>query len=161
MSGKFFALVTSGIFILIAAGCTGTESPGVNILFTSTPSPNNQPSTGLQDESLVRVSDEGGVLVEVTPLNLRSPGEGLDFQISMDTHSVELDYDLLAIATLTDDQGNTYQPTAWDGPRGGHHMSGILGFNSAADILRPGIAFLELELRDIAGVAIRTFRWDL
>lgn len=69
----------------------------------------------------------GQVDVEVTPLlsaDLTAPV----FELVMNTHSVELAYDYLQLATLTDDQGNSYKPTKWTGNTSGHHVSGQLIF---------------------------------
>ncbi len=116
-------------------------------------------------DSLIRIDDQRSVVVEVTPLNLDGSGETLDFQVLLNTHTVELNYDLTQIAVLRDDRGNEYRPVAWQGPTGGHHVSGLLQFAPAGDILqlRPEGAptTLELELQGIAGVPSRVFRWTL
>jgi hypothetical protein len=43
---------------------------------------------------LTRLDEQGMVTVEVTPLNLGMPGETLVFEVSMNTHSVDLSMDL-------------------------------------------------------------------
>ncbi len=133
---------------------------------TGTPSPTATRSTlaatpQAARNELTRINDEGAVTVEVTPLNLTGTGATLDFQVVLETHSVELDYDLTKIAVLRDDQGNEYTPTAWSGPRGGHHVSGTLQFDNRSGIVKPGLKYLELELRGIAQVPSRMFRWEL
>jgi hypothetical protein len=110
---------------------------------------------------LTQVNDERSVSVTVTPLNLASAGETLDFRVALDTHVVELDYDLASSAVLRDAEGNEYTPVAWDGPLGGHHVTGVLKFDGRADILAAGSAYLELELRGIADVPSRVFRWEI
>lgn len=70
-------------------------------------------------------SNENNVEFQVTPL---SPSE---FQIAINTHSVELDFDLTQISTVYDDAGNTYKPLKWEGSEpSGHHRNGILKFSS-------------------------------
>ncbi len=75
-----------------------------------------------------------------------------------DTHSVNLDFDVAAIAQLRDEQGNTYGTPAWRGdPPGGHHREGTLSFFTP---LKQVSAF-SLILKDIAAVKERTFVWKL
>jgi DNA-binding beta-propeller fold protein YncE len=112
------------------------------------------------DGTLTRVNHERAVTVEVTPLNLDGSGATVDFQVVLDTHAVELDYDLVQLSILRDDQGNEYAPVGWEGGQGGHHMSGILRFENAGQILKPGRQYLELELQEIAQVPSRHFRWE-
>jgi len=129
----------------------GTAAPA------STSTQTAQPAT----DDLIQTNEQGSVTVKVTPLNLTGAGPTLDFRIVLDTHAVELNYDLLEIAALRDDQGNEYRPSAWDGGRGGHHLQGILSFPDRARIVRPGTAYLELDFRNVARIPSRTFRWAL
>ena len=71
----------------------------------------------------------GNVDVEATPLSIK-PGNLTTFKLSLNTHSVNLDYDYLQIATLADDKGNEYKPQEWTGSIGGHHLEGDLIFAS-------------------------------
>ena len=102
-----------------------------------------------------RDSQGGAVTVEVTP------GGAVDgklaFTVRPTTHYVNLNYDFKSLAALKDDLGRTYTALAWEGGNGGHHVSGTLSF----DNLQPGTKWVELEMKDIAGVPRRTFRWDV
>lgn len=94
-------------------------------------------------------SDENDVEFQITPL---APNE---FQIAMNTHSVDLDFDLTQISTLHDNFGKDYYPFKWDGSEpGGHHREGILKFlpinNNAKSI--------KLVIIDSTK---REFMWDL
>jgi DNA-binding beta-propeller fold protein YncE len=109
---------------------------------------------------LTQMNDERSVVVEVTPLNLGTSEPTLDFQVALNTHSVELGYDLTKIAVLRDDQGNEYVPVEWDGGQGGHHVNGVLRFDGGPEILRPRVQYLELELKGIAQVPSRVFHWE-
>jgi YVTN family beta-propeller protein len=120
-----------------------------------------QNSSTANETNLTQVSSQGAVTVIVTPLNLREAGDTLDFQVILDTHAVDLDYDLASLTVLRDSQGNEYLPAAWDGTRGGHHISGALRFDGRAAILEAGSTYLELELTNVAGVPSRLFRWPL
>ncbi|MCQ3972111.1 MAG: hypothetical protein DPW09_01550 [Anaerolineae bacterium] len=103
-------------------------------------------------------SNEKAVIVEVTPLNLSQGGASLDFEVAFNTHSVELAFDPAKISVLQDDQGHEYPAQSWEGPGPtGHHRSGTLRFKA----LDHPTKFVEVVMRDVAGVPERTFRWDL
>lgn len=68
------------------------------------------------------------VTVEVTPLSLRT-GQPPKFEISFNTHSVELDFSVENLTVLIDSKGTRLERPQWDGsPPGGHHRSGTLTF---------------------------------
>jgi hypothetical protein len=102
------------------------------------------------------------VVVEVTPLNLGKPADNLEFEVSLNTHSVDLSMDLAYLATLTTDTGVIIQATLWDAPRGGHHVGGKLIFPIVTDDARllDGATRLILQIRDV-DVPVRTFEWEL
>lgn len=82
-------------------------------------------------------------------------------QVTMDTHSVNLDaYDLAKLAVLRNDRGETVLPASWEAPRGGHHRKGVLTFAVPAEFVA-GTRFLELVVHDVAGVPERVLRWEL
>ena len=102
-------------------------------------------------------SRENMVRVDVTPLDC-TPGKAAKFQIRMNTHSVDLGYDVAALSTLKDNQGREYRPVSWQGsPPGGHHRSGILEFPA----LEGNPNRVTLVIKDIADVPERTFEWKL
>lgn len=82
---------------------------------------------GSSTSSLSQTQDMGAVNVEITPI-ATVVGEEIIFKLSLNTHSVELDYDYMKIASLTDDSGNSYQAIGWSGEVGGHHLEGELVF---------------------------------
>ena len=143
-------LVSLSLLASVLAGCSTASPPS-----TSTPQP-----TATAD--LSRTDDQGAISVTVKPVNLNDPGQTLDFEISLNTHSVDLSMDLAALASLTTDTGITIQPAAWDAPRGGHHVAGKLSFTVRTD----GKALLEkatrltLTLQNI-DVPERSFEWEL
>lgn len=112
-------------------------------------------------EDLKRTSTARSVTVEVTPVNLFDGGDMLEFRIVLDTHAVELDYDLSKIAVLRDDKGNEFRPATWKGPTGGHHVSGVLSFPERQKITDSGAKYLELQISGVGGVPTRQFRWTL
>jgi len=126
---------------------------------TQTPESAGLPSTG---EGLARTDEQGAVVVEVTPLNLIDPGETIEFEIGMNTHSIDLSMDLAALATLTTDTGKTVQASLWDAPGGGHHVSGKLIFPALADgqPVLEGAKELTLAIKDLDAPE-RIFSWVL
>lgn len=101
-------------------------------------------------------------MVEVKPLNLETSASDLDFAVAMNTHSVDLGMDLTSAATLTTDTGVSVQPSSWDGPRGGHHISGTLIFPASQDgkpVLQ-GANKLTLTISNV-GAPSRVFEWTL
>ena len=115
-----------------------------------------------QDGDLSRADDQGAVMVEVTPRSLAPSAGPLQFDVSMNTHSVDLGMDLASLATLTTDTGVTVLAARWDAPRGGHHVSGTLvfpGTKNGAPFLE-GVHKLTLTIRDV-DASSRIFQWDL
>ncbi len=76
----------------------------------------------------------------------------------MNTHVVDLSYDLTQIVELRTDRGDTVSPVMWDGPIGGHHVNGVLYF---APIDLKGVRWIEIVIRGVADVPERVFHWDL
>src|SRR4030095_12481773 len=108
------------------------------------------------EPALTRTQSGGGVTVKVTYLNPQGT-EDARFEISLDTHSVDLDsYDLRALSSLRDDAGKTYQPSNVENKGSGHHRRVVLVFPKPA----PGSSRIELVIKDIAGVKERSFVWD-
>lgn len=76
-----------------------------------------------------------------------------EYRIIIDTHSVELDFDLVEISALYDGLGNMYKPLTWEGfPTGGHHREGTLKFQPI------NTGSIKLVITDSAR---REFIWDL
>jgi len=99
----------------------------------------------------------GEVDVKVTPLVLKA-GEKPQFEIEFNTHSVELDFDISQIASLTDEDGNSDTSSTWEGsPPGGHHREGTLTFPTPLIQTKS----VNLTIRDISGVSKREFTWQL
>jgi len=95
---------------------------------------------------------QGAVEVTIIPLSLNNPGDTLDFEVSLNTHSIDLSMDLATLATLTTDTGQAVVATRWDAPRGGHHVSGVLSFPSS--VSRLTLTLINLD------AAERVFTWE-
>jgi hypothetical protein len=84
-------------------------------------------------DDLTKVDNQGSVEVIVKPVNLEYPGETIEFEIALDTHSVDLSMDLADLAILRTDIGMEVKAAVWDAPRGGHHVGGILSFPASVN----------------------------
>ncbi len=108
-------------------------------------------------------SEGGQVTVEVTWNGSKTKPA---FNITMDTHAVDLDgYDLQQIALLRTDQGREARPVGWEAPKGGHHRQGTLTFpvTSANNtpLFEPNTRTIELVIPNVGGVPERVLRWVL
>ncbi|MBE2199519.1 MAG: hypothetical protein IAE79_12975 [Anaerolinea sp.] len=108
------------------------------------------------------IDEQGAVSVAITPLNLSANAPTLDFEVVLDTHSVDLSMDLMTLATLTADNGRSVTATLWDAVPGGHHVSGILSFpaDAAGTAVLEGASQLTLTIRDIDAPE-RSYVWSL
>jgi len=113
----------------------------------------------------VQKNEGGSVTIEVKWPAVQAADDALPFAATMDTHSVDLDkIDLSKLATLRNDKGQQVAPTSWEAPAGGHHRSGTLVFpatDSGKALVDPGTKYVELVIRDLAGVKERVLRWSL
>ena len=101
-------------------------------------------------------NEEGDVIVSVTPKALVQ--DSWSFEVVLDTHSVDLDYDLRSLSFLVDQKGREYKAVLWEGdPPEGHHRKGILKFKP----LSPTPAAFMLKVRNVGSVGERSFEWRL
>lgn len=104
-----------------------------------------------------RASERNGIefLATVAEFDSKNP---VKFEVTIDTHSGSLDFDLAEVSTLEDDKGNQYEPISWEGSApGGHHRSGKLIFPR----LESGAGYLTLSIKDDPSLEARVFEWDL
>jgi hypothetical protein len=140
-------------------------SPVSNIAPTPTDDPTLLPTlfpNSNGNGELTRMDEQGAVVFEVTPLNLSTPADTLEFNVAMNTHSVDLSMDLAVLSTLSTDTGVSLQASKWDAIPGGHHVEGTLIFPSAQDgkSLLEGASKLTLTIVDV-DAASRVFEWEL
>lgn len=160
---KVFVLCLFLGALLILSACNPRLSPAV-----AAPSNTNSPAATTQavdqnsSTNLVRSDNQGAVTIDVQPVNLSNPGDTLEFDVSMNTHSVNLNMDIATLATLTTDNGNTAQGEAWDGGAGGHHVSGMLSFPASVNgkSILDGASTLTLTIKNIDAPE-RVFTWSL
>ncbi|MFZ5845168.1 MAG: hypothetical protein ACOY0S_01730 [Patescibacteria group bacterium] len=143
-------LIFGFLLILLWAKVSSKPAPSVN----PQPKPSNSTTTYYDTKE----NTAGNVTVTVTPLKL-TPGQPPQFQVVFDTHSVNLDFDVAASVSLTDDQGNSFGLVTWDGSApGGHHRSGRLTFSQP---LAPVTKSLTLTFANIASIPNRVFEWQV
>jgi hypothetical protein len=91
--------------------------------------PLNSPEDASAQVEWQPLSDsQGAVDVVITPLNLSRPGDTIDFEVTLDTHSLDLSMDLAELAFLSAGTSWSASASSWDAPLGGHHVRGILSF---------------------------------
>ena len=122
---------------------------------------NNQtsqsPSTS-QSQWETKTNDQPPVSLKITPLELGLNAKIWKFAVIFDAHSGSLDDDPLRVTQLADDNGKTYAPTTWEGAGpGGHHREGMLIFNA----IQPFPKYVELRVKNVGGIPVRSFRWDM
>lgn len=166
------SLLSSWLLVLILTACTPTAEPippptstipPTAVVNQPTPVPLTPEYSLETDQSdLTRVDEQGAIVVSVTPLNLGQPADSLNFDVSLDTHSVDLSMDLAVLSALTTDNGKSVAPIIWDAPLGGHHVSGTLSFPvfSEGTSILDGARTLTLTMKDVAAPE-RTFIWKL
>lgn len=112
-----------------------------------------------QTKSLqVRENNEGTVMVSVTPQDVLTTAAAWRFGVQFNTHVTPITQDIVAVASLSGDGSAGERPMAWEGdPPGGHHRKGVLVFKP----LDPMPATITLDVREVGGVADRTFTWNL
>lgn len=139
MNSKYFFIILLLLGGAVIFGISAKQKQAVSVI----------PSLQPQNKTM------GAVTVEVKPVAVES-GENIIFEVSMNTHSVELSYDYTKIATLTDNNGNSYKPTKWTGGNSGHHLTGELVFEPLSETPK----VLTLILKSIDNKS-ETFSWKL
>ena len=144
---------------LVLAACSTTATP-----LQTDPQPDSVPteSSSPSNDSAMRTDQQGAIIFEITPLNLDAPTDTLEFDVVMDTHSVDLSMDLATLSTLTTDTGISVDATLWDAPLGGHHVEGKLIFPAMLDgnSILEGATKLTLTILNV-DVPTRIFEWEL
>jgi|SRR3989338_34930 len=104
-----------------------------------------------------KIYEKGEITVSVRPLTLSPSASEWEFEVTLDTHSIELNNDMKNSSFLVDNEGNIYQAANWEGdPPGGHHRSGVLKFQPL-----PSSKVIQLMIRGIGGVEKQIFEWRI
>lgn len=113
----------------------------------------NQPEDNLNTQE----NEGGDVTISVKPKTLKV-GKNPAFELEFETHSVNLDFDVAKQSYIVGDKGKRFNNGIWNGsPPGGHHRSGTLSFNNSLTQTN----YVELIIKNIAGISERKFRWEL
>lgn len=117
----------------------------------------NQQTTTNKQNWETKTEEQTSVTVVVTPLDLSPNSKEWKFDVGMNTHSVELDQNIIEISALLDDKGKENKPIRWEGAEpGGHHREGVLIFNQITPVPKS----VELKIYGIGDVT-RSFKWDI
>jgi len=154
------------VFALLAActaGPSGADGSTARPTRTAVPTATaDLPESEQASSYETRTDSQGAVVFEVTPLNLSASADTLEFEVVMNTHSVDLGWDLAGQASLSTDTGLDVQGVSW--PVGnGHHYDGVLAFPATSpdgSRLLAGATTITLVVRD-TDVPERRFAWDL
>jgi hypothetical protein len=117
------------------------------------------PALAASEKSLpTKQNVAGQVTVSVTPQDLSTEAGTWRFAVQFNTHVSPIAQDLVAVTTLSDGKSGGEHPTAWEGdPPGGHHRHGVLVFKP----IKPAPRSITLDIRQVGGIADRTFTWNL
>ena len=103
-------------------------------------------------------SANGGVAIAVKPIEISAKAASWSFQVTLTTHSQELNDDLVRTADIVDGAGKKASPTTWEGDApGGHHRKGVLRFKA----LTPPPEAIELQIQRPGESGPRKFNWKL
>ena len=155
---KLVVVIPFLVVTALIAGCsTGFVSEGKDeVSIASSPVASSHNPTN----RLVQSNTEGSVTIDVEWMGEEK--DSLVFDVSMNTHSVDLDqYDLRELAVLRDNEGNEYSTTSWDSAPGGHHRKGTLTFPIPDSLSQGKAKYVEIVIRDVAGIEGRVLKWEL
>ena len=150
---------------LVLAACSATSTPlPPSTAAQDDPQPDSvsTESSSPSNDSATRTDEQGAIIFEITPLNLDTPTDTLEFDVVMDTHTIDLSMDLATLSTITTDTGISVDATLWDAPLGGHHVEGKLIFPATKDgkSILEGANKLTLTLLNL-DAPTRIFEWEL
>ncbi len=114
-------------------------------------------------QDLARMDSQGAVEFVVSPRPwAREANATIEFEISMNTHSVDLSMNLAELSTLQTDLGAPVSALDWTGGTG-HHVVGVLRFPTTTPtgpLVLEGAALLILTIRDV-DAPTRIFQWEI
>lgn len=150
MNVRRLAAVILPVMLVISA-CSAASSAG-----SAPASSPGEPASPASDSTR---TSEGGQVTAV--VDWTGPDAGAVFEVTLDTHSVELDALDLSDAVLRNDRGETLPAQPWAAPKGGHHREGALTFEGDAAAFFDGAKWVELVLTGIGDLPERTLRWEI
>ena len=152
---KIFVLGGVGLMILIVSVGLITNSNNSEVKGESEITDSDQRlESDFKNNTLS--DDRGAVTVEATPIKIGNTEKETIFEVSLNTHSVDLTYDYVEIISLYDNFGNKYEASFWDGNNGGHHVGGQVIFPNIAE----DTTSLTLKIKNVDGID-REFSWNI
>jgi hypothetical protein len=152
----------AGLVALVGLAACGAAPTPTTSQPTTDSSASQPTASTTKAEGQTREDGQGAVTVKVTPLNLENSSATLDFEVVLDTHSVDLSMDLSQLAVLRADTGAEVNASAW--PVGsGHHYEGTLSFpaqTAEGRSVLDGATRLTLVIKDVDAPE-RVFEWSL
>lgn len=150
---KILALVAFGLFLVVFFL---PKKNSLSLIPPTSQTPQTSPTTPIFPYE-TKTNEVGNVTVSVKPLALVFD-QPPQFEITFDTHSVDLNFAVEKIVVLTDGQGTNYGVPVWNGAApGGHHRSGTLTFTQS---LTAG-GKITLVIKNVSGVPTREFTWNI
>lgn len=150
---------TIAIFVLVVAGGllswfvfknNNAKIDGPNL---------NESASNTQTDGVIKleeqINNEGELSIAAKPTNFAFE-KPVQIEITFTAHQGDLNFDPTKQAVLISNI-EQLQPISWSGGNGGHHLSGFLVFPP----LSKGDTKMTLIIKDIYGVAERTFLWNL
>ncbi|MBS4021190.1 MAG: hypothetical protein KGZ79_02030 [Dethiobacter sp.] len=146
IKGKIIVLIAVVFSVLVLTGCSEKV---------------NREGSNLNS---VRVEKKGNVTVTVVLLDLEGEQQDIRFDITLDTHSVNLSrYDILSEVSLSSENGAslTGEELVWESVSNEtHHIRGNLVVPGQL-MKQPGYDKITLEIYNLDGVDVRQFTWNL
>jgi len=157
------------VFVLIfvagwgLSGCSRSPAAGQGVELTGGGELSKQADAQSPSQKLSRVDRQGAVEMTVTPMDIEDGSGGMiRFEVTMNTHTVDLSMDLAQLSTLATDLGMRLDAESWTGGSG-HHVSGQLDFPMYAPDGTPLVGDAQeiiLTIRDV-DASERVFVWQV
>jgi len=160
---RFLVLATLSLVGAVLAACAGEPATAAASIPSPVPPVAATAPAPSPVQDLARNDSQGAVEFVVNPRSWTREATGtIEFEISMDTHSVDLSMDLAELSTLQTDLGVSIPALDWTGGSG-HHVVGVLRFpavGSTGPAVLEGAGLLILTIRDVDAPS-RVFRWEV
>jgi len=158
-----FLVATLSLVGAVLAGCAGEPATAAASIPSPMPPVAATAPAPSPVQDLARMDSQGAVEFVVSPRSwTRETAGTIEFEISMDTHSVDLSMDLAELSTLQTDLGVSVAALDWSGGSG-HHVVGVLRFpavGSTGPAVLEGAGLLILTIRDV-DAPTRVFQWEV
>lgn len=153
----FIAILVIGIIILNSRNSSNKNNNSIS---------DNVPKDIITSNNLTKTNEEGAVSVAITFLNpVENNNDYWVFEMAINTHSVNLDqYDFHKLTSLSIDDKTFHDEFVFEKEGIGHHITYNIKVPKIIDgnkIITKESKNLILYLKDIDGIPLRTYEWDL